>query len=229
MASAFGLHSAVPWGRGAWEYRAFFGLDEMPVAGPILDCAAGPSSFVAEMHAAGRSVIAADPLYAHSGDAIERQFEAAGVNMKAGMRTAHDRFDWSVYGSEAQVLALRRDALRRFLADYEDGKSAGRYVPAELPHLPFADASFRLALCSHFLFLYGDLLSFDFHLASVRALMAVAAEVRIFPLLNLNGRPSAHEGRLRRKLAMDGFWVERIRVRFEFQKGATHMLRITRR
>jgi ubiquinone/menaquinone biosynthesis C-methylase UbiE len=44
-------------------------------------------------------------------------------------------------------------AMQVFLDDHVLGRVEGRYVAAELPALPVADASFDLALCSHFLFL----------------------------------------------------------------------------
>jgi len=44
-------------------------------------------------------------------------------------------------------------AMQEFLADYRAGGREGRYMAATLPHLPFADGAFDLALCSHLLFL----------------------------------------------------------------------------
>jgi len=101
-------------------------------------------------------------------------------------------------------------------------------VPASLPELPFGNASFRLALVSHFLFLYGDDLNFAFHLASVRELLRVADEVRIFPLLNLDGLSSSHLPGVMSEMRRGGAEVELVRVPFEFQKGATRMLRLRR-
>ena len=37
------------------------------------------------------------------------------------------------------------EAMTEFLADYEAGRLQGRYLDAELPHLPFAAESFDLA------------------------------------------------------------------------------------
>jgi hypothetical protein len=75
-------------------------------------------------------------------------------------------------------------AMQQFLEDFPQGIQQGRYIISELPVLPFDTEQFDLALCSHFLFTYSDLLSQDFHLASIRELCRVAQEVRIFPLLN---------------------------------------------
>ncbi len=76
--------------------------------------------------------------------------------------------------------ATRLAAMENFLADYEAGKAAGRYIEGVLPSLPFADDSFDLALCSHLLFLYSEQLDADFHIAAVRELLRVARDVRIF-------------------------------------------------
>ena len=70
--------------------------------------------------------------------------------------------------------------------------SEGRYVTASLPGLPFKDGQFDLALVSHLLFLYSEQLDFDFHLAAIKELLRVANEVRIFPLLTLEGKLSPH-------------------------------------
>jgi len=65
------------------------------------------------------------------------------------------RFDliWSAISNSEEVQELRVSSMERFLEDFDDGKRQRRYVDAELPNLPFTDASFDLALCSHFLFL----------------------------------------------------------------------------
>ena len=107
------------------------------------------------------------------------------------------------------------------------GRAGGRYLSRSLPSLGLPDGSFDLALCSHFLLLYGDSLSAEFHLASVREMCRVAREARIFPLLDLRGEPSRHLGRLIERLRSDGFGVTTERVDYEFQRGGNEMLRVT--
>ena len=75
-----------------------------------------------------------------------------------------------------------------FLADFEDGKAQGRYVPAALPHLPFADGAFDLALCSFLFFLRPERHSISFHVDGLSELVRVAREVRVFPILQVDGR-----------------------------------------
>ena len=118
--------------------------------------------------------------------------------------------------------------MRQFLADYGAGKAAGRYVEAELPALPFEDDTFDLAVCSHFLFLYSDLLSEDFHVESIRELCRVSREVRLFPLLELGSVPSRHAQAVAARLQDEGYHVSIERVSYEFQRGGNQMMRIKR-
>jgi ubiquinone/menaquinone biosynthesis C-methylase UbiE len=119
--------------------------------------------------------------------------------------------------------------MQRFFADFETGKRKGRYVAAALPHLPFPDASFDLALCSHLLFLYSDYLSLDAHVEAVRELLRVAREVCIFPLLTLSGERSAHLPLVYEALHRDGHGAEEQIVDYEFQRGGNVMLRLRRK
>src|SRR5438093_537560 len=101
-------------------------------------------------------------------------------------------------------------AMLMFLADFDDGKDQGRYVNAELPSLSFADASFDLALCSHFLFLYSDQLDESLHRASIEELCRVARAVRIFPLVAFGGRPSPYV-RPTSRTRLPSRWTKRCR------------------
>jgi ubiquinone/menaquinone biosynthesis C-methylase UbiE len=119
-------------------------------------------------------------------------------------------------------------AMNEFLADYESATDRTRYVAAALPDLPFPDDSFDLALCSHFLFLYSTDLSLDFHRRSILDLFRVAAELRIFPLLDMDGRPSPHVQPLLRDLPRHSLQATIEPVEYEFQRGGNEMLRIVR-
>jgi SAM-dependent methyltransferase len=226
MLKEFNLDGVAPWGRRFDEYEAFFALGGVPPGTSILDAGSGPASFAVEAPAHGFDVTAADPLYQFDGTAIRRRFEDTVVAMRQGMRVAAYRFKWDFYGSEEAVHRRRREALELFLADFD--KNRRRYLPASLPKLPFGDGEFDLALSSHFLFLYGDDFDCAFHLAAIRELMRVASEARIFPLINLDGRPSSHLPIVVRELEDQGFAPELMPVPFEFQIGATKMLRVRR-
>jgi hypothetical protein len=43
------LNQVIPWGRSLAEYIEMFHLTPKALSGQILDCAAGPASFNAEM------------------------------------------------------------------------------------------------------------------------------------------------------------------------------------
>lgn len=133
---------------------------------------------------------------------------------------------WTVIRSIDELRELRVAAMERFLADFETGKSDGRYVDAELPALPFDDDQFDLALCSHFLFLYSEQLSEDFHVTAIRDMTRVAREVRIFPLLALGAVRSSHVDGVSQRLSNSGFVVTIESVPYEFQRGGNQMMRI---
>jgi ubiquinone/menaquinone biosynthesis C-methylase UbiE len=114
------------------------------------------------------------------------------------------------------------EAMQRFLASYEQGKTRGRYIAGELPDLPFADQTFDLALSSHFLFLYTDYMTFAFHVAAIREMLRVAREVRIFPLLDMDACASRY---LKDTLEIfQRHKPEICQVDYEFQRGGNKML-----
>jgi hypothetical protein len=117
-------------------------------------------------------------------------------------------------------------AMQEFLDDYGPGKAQGRYVDAELPTLPFADTTFDLALCSHFLFLYASQLDESFHRSAIREMCRIAAEVRIFPLLALGGGQSPYVAGTVGELRDSGFDVTIETVPYEFRRGGNRMMRI---
>jgi hypothetical protein len=76
------------------------------------------------------------------------------------------------------------------------------------------------------LFLYADDLDLDFHIRSLSELLRVADEVRVFPLIALNGAPSPHLAPVMAALSASETPARLVSVPFEFQRGATQMLRI---
>jgi hypothetical protein len=98
-----------------------------------------------------------------------------------------------------------------------------------LPALSFGDGQFDLALCSHWLFLYTEQLSLAFHEAAIRELCRVARELRVFPLLALDCRPSPYIEPIQARMRQAGFVAEIARVPYEFQAGGDRMMRIYQR
>ena len=118
------------------------------------------------------------------------------------------------------------DAMKVFLSDFPAGRKEGRYIEANLPDLPFKDGAFDIALCSHFLFLYSEQLSEDFHIQSVKELCRVSSEARIFPLLELGAKKSRYLVSTKDRLVKDALAVTIEKVPYEFQKGGNEMMRV---
>ena len=116
--------------------------------------------------------------------------------------------------------------MAEFLEDYDQGKAEGRYVPHDLPSLPFEDNAFDLALCSHLLFTYSEQLSNSFHIEAILEMCRVAKQVRIFPILEMSGQPSRHVPAVCEALDGQGVRFSIEAVEYEFQRDANKMLRI---
>ncbi len=226
---AVNLDQVVPWGRSLDEYVRMFDLTPADLDSRILDCAGGPASFNVEMHRRGRSVVSCDPIYQFSTAGISRRIEETYEAILQKTVQTRDKFLWHEMKSPDHLGQIRMAAMKLFLDDLPLGLAEGRYRVAELPALPFRDAEFDLALCSHFLFTYSDLFPLEFHIDSIRELCRVAREARIFPLLpSFGSRHSPHLAPVARTLTKEGFRCELRRVPYEFQKGGNEMLRVSR-
>jgi len=224
----FTLADVVPWGRSFGEYARMFSLTTTDLTGRILGCGDGPASFNAEATRRGARVVSLDPLYGSARRDIEARIDVTFEEMLDQTRKNMDTFVWTTIPSIEALCDMRRAAMDAFLEDYEAGLSAGRYVEGALPTLPFEDDSFDLALSGHFLFLYSGHRDLDFHLASLREMCRVAAEVRVFPLLALGAVPSPFVDPCRDALASAGYEVTIETVPYEFQRGGNRMMRIRR-
>lgn len=196
----------------------------------MLGCADGPASFNAEMHSRSHSVISCDPIYRYTRDDIADRIEATREKVIRQTRENRDQFVWSsMIPDEDQLALMRQSAMQRFLDDYPDGRSSGRYVAGELPDLPFGRDRFELALCSHYLFLYGAQLSLAFHLQSFQEMLRVAGEVRVFPLHRLDGVRCGHVDHVLETLREQGHDATIRQVDYEFQRGGDEMMQVIRR
>lgn len=214
----------VPWGRSFEEYQAMFGLSEDDLKKRILGCGDGPASFNAEATKRGSKVTSCDPVYQFESKEIRRRIDEVYTEIMAKMKQGADGYIWDSLGSVEELGKVRMTAMSNFLSDFDAGRRQGRYVPASLPSLPFSDYEFDLALCSHYLFLYSDQVDEGAHLASMRELCRVASEVRVFPVISLNGETSRHLDSVMMELSKDGIDVSLQAVSYRFQKDATEML-----
>ena len=181
----FELDKVVPWGRSFDEYAAMFSLDESDLNNRILGCGDGPASFNTEATKQGYNIVSADPLYRFSVEEIRSKIVDTAPVIEDQVRQNRTEFVWNYFESVEDLVSARIQAMEYFLEDLPLGLEAGRYVDASLPYLPFESNSFEIALCSHFLFLYSEQYSLEFHLDSIAEMCRVAKEVRIFPLLEL--------------------------------------------
>ena len=221
----FALDQVVPWGRSFEEYRRMFALSDADLELRILGCADGPASFNAESTRRGTTVISIDPLYRLDTKAIRDRIAATYDQMLLRAQRNLHQFVWNTIQSVEELGRIRMRAMEAFLGDYDLGKLQGRYVDAELPSLAFPDKSFDVALCSHFLFLYTEHLSEAFHRSAILELCRVAHEVRIFPLLALDGRISRYVASMVNDLS-DSCEVALETVPYEFQRGGNQMMRV---
>ena len=222
------LDHVVPWGRSFEEYQRMFNLAPADLDKRILGCGDGPASFNATLTARGGRVVSCDPVYRFSPEAIRRRVDAVYPEIMAKVWANASNYLWDELGTVEQLGEVRMAAMTDFLADFTEGCEQGRYCDAALPDLPFEDAAFDLALCSHYLFLYSDHLDEEGHLQGMRELCRVAKEVRVFPLVALDGNHSRHLDAVMAALADEGIRTSLEPVDYRFQKGATEMLVATR-
>jgi organic hydroperoxide reductase OsmC/OhrA len=224
--SVFKLEEVVPWGRSFADYKAMFALNETDRWKRILGCGDGPASFNTEATKIGMQVISCDPLYAFSAEAIRSRIESCAPAIADQLRKNADAYHWDFYGSVETVIAERFSAMERFLEDFTDPKASDRYEAGALPRLRYSSESFDLVLVSHLLFLYSAKLDLEMHYQSIMELLRVGREVRIYPLVDLNGGPSPHLPEVLRRLEEAGFKASIEPVSYRFQKGADKMLKI---
>ncbi|MBW4649863.1 MAG: SAM-dependent methyltransferase [Kastovskya adunca ATA6-11-RM4] len=222
----FKLEEVIPWGRSLDEYIRMFDLQPDDFKRTILDCGGGPASFNAEMTRQGYSVVSCDPIYQFRTTQIRQRIQEVYQTVIEGTSANRENYVWQAIPSPEQLGQIRLEAMQQFLEDLPRGKQQGRYITAELPVLPFGTNQFDLALCSHLLFTYSDLLSEDFHLAAILELCRIASEVRIFPLLNLSGERSPLLSPIVNRLETQGYHLAIQQVPYEFQKGGNQMLQV---
>ncbi len=195
------------FGRTAAEYETLWGFRIADLKGKrVLDCPSGPGSFVAHARAMGIDAVGCDPLYQLGSAEIRSRGEADIADCMAKMvtgNTGHAGADPAQFARDKKV-AL--DALLADFARFGSGapEADGRYLCAALPTLPFADQTFDMTLCAHFLMSYAPIADggimesndFDlaFHLRAVGELARVTrAEIRLYPSYALDlARPSRH-------------------------------------
>ena len=220
------LQNVVPWGRNLQEYKEMFALSDDELGSNILGCGDGPSSFNRSITEQNGKAVSIDPVYQFTKKEIDQRIVETAKTVLQQVEQNRDNFVWKNIASVNELESIRMLAMKDFLDDYDKGKEEERYIEASLPHLPFEDEKFDLVLCSHFLFLYSDHFDLNFHINSVLEMCRVGHEIRIFPLLDLQGNRSSYLEPLMHKLKQNSYHCQVETVDYEFQKGGNEMLKI---
>ena len=220
------LDNIVPWGRNLGEYTKMFLLTDKELKSKILGCGDGPASFNAQVNVLGGNVISIDPTYAFTKSQIASRIDEVADEVMEQVVKKKDDFVWNTILNPDALYSMRMFAMDVFLEDYKQGKEEGRYRYEMLPSLSFEDTYFDLALSSHFLFLYSEHVDEDFHIKSILEMLRVAKEVRIFPIITLEGKKSPYLDTIIEQLKSKGYQAEVVKTNYEFQIGGDEMLKI---
>ncbi len=213
-------------GRTFEEYLDMFLLSAEEIKGKkILDCPAGACSFTAVGSKIGLDVTACDIAYDHSYEDLKNKGLQDIEHAMVHMEKAKNNYKWDYFHDIEGLKNHRLSALNDCTHDMRE--FSNRYIPVALPTLPFQNAEFDITLSAHFLFMYADRLDYQFHIETLIELLRVSKEeVRIFPLVDLEGKRYEHLDKLINFLVNCGCIVEEVKVRYEFQINANSMLRI---
>lgn len=224
------LDRVVFLGRTLSEYVKFFDLDlSQWQKAKILDCPAGAAAVVAELHQMGIDAVAGDLLFNLDEPTLRAKGQADLAHVIERLADVTHNYNWDFYQNIAKLTEFRQTALEKFLADYPNGRTAGRYIQTVLPKLPFSDRSFDLVLSAHFLFLYSDCFDYAFHWQTILELYRVCSqEVRIYPLQGKDVQTYPFLNNLINDLNQAEISAEIVNVPWEFIQGSNQMLRLWR-
>lgn len=213
-------------GRTFEEYMNMFSLTFDELRGKtILDCPSGACSFTAIASTFKLDVTACDIAYDHHTSDLHSKGLQDLQHAMAHVEKEQSKYVWDYFRN---IEALKKDRLKA-LNEYSSDRMnhPNRYIAAALPQLPFRDGEFDLILSAHFLFMYRDRLDLDFHLAAIKELLRVSREeLRIFPLVDLDGNRYPYLDEIKSFLTQSGCTFEERKSTYEFQRHANSMLRI---
>ncbi len=222
------LDKVVPIGRSLGEYIKMFNLTEKDLQKNIIGVGDGPASFNAEATQIGSKVISIDPIYQFTALEIQQRFDAVIDNIMAQVKANPNDWVWSYHQSPEDLFDNRKKSLNKFISDYYQGKLEQRYQIGELPKLHYQDNQFDLALCSHFLFLYSDFYDYQFHYLSIKEMLRISKEIRIFPLLKLDLKFSEYVDKIVKDFKDQKYTIVVVNVEYQLQKGGNQMLQIVK-
>lgn len=220
---AFKLDRVVPWGRSLEEYRLMFQLSDDDMSKKFAGFGDGPACFNYEMTERGGDVVSFDLIYQFSKEEIEKRIEEVRVIVMQQMKENAENYVWKNIKNLSELENIRMSAMKKFLSDYEKGKTEGRYVCHEFPNkLLYESDYFDIGLSSHFLLMYTTL-GYDFHIASMAEMLRVCKEIRIFPIVDLDAKETNLTKNVINYFKKD-YKVETVETEYEFQKGDNKLL-----
>lgn len=220
------MRKLVLWGHRVDEYREMFDLSQEDMNLRILEYGCGPSAVNSQQFHEAHQAISCDPMFVLDKDTLSSKTTMIFAHMVEELRQEQHQFDFSRTGGIEQLITQRKKGMDEFFADYEQGTIEGRYLGVTDYHLPYADFSFDFALSAHYLFADLDEQSVDFHLNVIRELARVAKEVRIFPLIDREGKTSEVLGPVLLQLQHEDYGVEVREVNFHLHQAENAMLRV---
>ena len=208
------------------EYTHMFNLTQDELENnTFLDCPGGACSFTAEAREKGIQAHAIDSEYGAPYLIFQTQCITEVEQLKLGFQDTSDSYNWSFYKNLQGLLQYRKQAALTFLRDYRTHPQ--HYIQGDLPHLNQPDNHVDIVLSGHFLCLYNDRLSLDFHRLAIKELLRIAKkEVRIYPLIGLDTQPYKHLPNIINALQNEGYTVTKETIAFAFLKGSNQFLKI---
>lgn len=216
--------SAPNWIYDFSDYQQMYDLTQADFEKVILDFSAGISSFNAQACARGMQVISADPAYHLSETDMHSHARSVLHHTISQLEADPTRLQNHSVSMRQKIESLWEKTEATFLQDYAAGKLQARYQSIQLPTFPFATLQFQLALCTDYVFHHA--LSREKVHAILKELARVAEEVRIFPLLDSNGKMPAELGPLMLYFQQKNYGIEVREVPYHTLKGGNAMLRI---
>ncbi|MGV3740276.1 MAG: hypothetical protein ACO1N3_03170 [Gammaproteobacteria bacterium] len=221
------MERLVLWGHHLDEYRDMFDLPEVALGLRFLEFQSGVSAFQADLRDTAAHLVSYDSWFDLDKDTLQQKIETSFSARLAQIKQRAEAFDLSRYaGSLDKLVAYRRQGIAEFLQDYELGHAEGRYLYAAQSSLPFADFFFDYALSAHHFFSETAPQTVDYYLNTIEELARVAKEVRIFPLVDAQGVPSALLGPVILALQQKNYGIEVRDVAYHLQPKGNAMLRI---
>ncbi|OAB46864.1 SAM-dependent methyltransferase [Paenibacillus antarcticus] len=213
-------------GRSYKEYLDMFSLSEDELKGKkILDCPAGACSFTAIGNKLGLDITACDIAYYHAQEDLVNKGLQDIIHTMEHLENVKEKYIWDYFKDINSLRNNRQSALNDCTNDMKEFSE--RYIPVTLPMLPFKDGEFDILLSAHFLFTYAERLDYEFHITTLNELLRVTKEeIRIFPLVDLEGKRYEHLDKLVKYLEDMGCIVEEVDASYEFQAKANAMLKI---